>query len=522
MKKRIRLRTKILLLSSLLVCCSVFVSGITMLYSISASFEEEIGERAIAIARTVGQLDEIRSTVGKEGGEETIQPIAERIRLSTNVDYIVILDMNKKRYSHPSESFIGQVFEGGDERAAFSELEYISKAEGDLGFAIRAFVPIMDEEGITQVGVAVVGILAPNLKTLLKQYHRNLFFSLLGGLLIGLVGAWFLANNVKKQTYRLEPYEIARLFEERSTIMQTLDIGIIATDDRGKISFMNHLAEEYTDATDDTATLEQVFNKNWLSFQRVEEMHLTNKPINLGGTMYLLSVYPIFVKDDHVGSLLTLQNRSVAHQLGEELTGVKELVGALRAQNHEHMNKLHSIGGLIQLGKIDKALKLIVQETSDEENLVSFIRNHIKDYAVSGLILGKRSRAKELGVTFDIELQSFLEATVQGLSTGDIITIVGNLIDNAFEACDARDKKKVTCLIQGNESYFYFSVTDTGIGMTEDELGFIFDQGYSSKAKEGRGIGLTLVKDIVDLKKGTITITSEKYEGTTAEVVIKV
>ncbi|MCT1578357.1 hypothetical protein M3E13_01285 [Oceanobacillus kimchii] len=128
MKKRIKLRTKILILSSILVCSSVLVSGWMMLISISDSFEEEIGERAIAIARTLTQLDDIIINVGQEGGEEYIQPIAERIRLSTNVDYIVILDMNRIRYSHPSETRIGEVFEGGDEIAAYSEHEYTSKA----------------------------------------------------------------------------------------------------------------------------------------------------------------------------------------------------------------------------------------------------------------------------------------------------------------------------------------------------------------------------------------------------------
>src|SRR5699024_10903232 len=167
------------------------------------------------------QIDDIILHVGQPGGEEYIQPVAERIRLSTNVDYIVILDMNRIRYSHPSESRIGQVFEGGDEAAAYSELEYTSKASGELGYAIRAFVPIMDETGIEQVGVAVVGILAPTFQSLVSQYQNNMLVSLVWGLLIGIAGSWLLATNVKKQTYQLEPYEIGRLFEERHTIMQT-------------------------------------------------------------------------------------------------------------------------------------------------------------------------------------------------------------------------------------------------------------------------------------------------------------
>src|SRR5690625_3611310 len=121
MKKRIRLRTKMMILSFILVLSSVIVSGANMIINISNSFEEEIGERAIAIARTISQTDDIQNHLGKDDGAEFIQPIAERVRLSTNVDYVVILDMNGIRYSHPSESRIGLKFEGGDELAAFSE-----------------------------------------------------------------------------------------------------------------------------------------------------------------------------------------------------------------------------------------------------------------------------------------------------------------------------------------------------------------------------------------------------------------
>src|SRR5690625_4128534 len=142
MKKRVRLRTKMLILSFILVLSSVTVSGINMIFNISSKFEEEIGERAMAIARTISQMEDIQNAVIKDGGERLIQPIAERVRLSTNVDYIVILNMDRIRYSHPSESKVGLKFEGGDEGAAYSEAEYTSKAEGELGYAIRAFVPI--------------------------------------------------------------------------------------------------------------------------------------------------------------------------------------------------------------------------------------------------------------------------------------------------------------------------------------------------------------------------------------------
>lgn len=521
MKKDLKLRTKMLIWSFILVLFSVIVSGLIMIVNISSAFEKEIGERAIAIARTISQTEGIQNNLGKDNGEEFIQPIAERVRLSTNVDYVVILDLNGIRYSHPSESRIGLKFQGGDEVAAYSEQEYISKAEGDLGYAIRAFVPIMDSEGMDQIGVAVVGILSPTFQSLVAEYQSDLLLSLIWGLLIGLIGSWFLANNVKRQTYQLEPYEISRIVEERSTIMETLDVGIIATDENGNINFMNSLAKKYIGISQYTNMMVQdVLRQPLILSYDSLKTKIINKPFNLNKEMYLISIYPIYVKDEFTGDLITLKSRSEINQLGEELTGVKDLVSALRAQNHEHMNKMHSIAGLIQLGRTDKALELMIDETSHEEIIVQFLRDNITHYAISGLLLGKRSRGKELGVHVTIDQKSMLMEVVEGFMPGDVVSILGNLIDNAIEACVDEDERQVSCLVQGSEEFLFIHVEDSGKGMTEEEIDHIFTEGYSSKSEDGRGFGLFLVKEIVEANEGAIQIISEPGVGTTVEVQI--
>ena len=142
---------------------------------------------------------------------ETIQPIAERIRLATDVDYIVVFDMNGMRYSHPSESKIGTLHEEAENNAAMSQHEYISKAIGVQGHSIRAFVPIMNAEASKQVGVINVGILSPTWFNLLTYYQSDILISLIWGLLVGVIGAIILSNHIKKQTLNLEPYQIARI-----------------------------------------------------------------------------------------------------------------------------------------------------------------------------------------------------------------------------------------------------------------------------------------------------------------------
>ncbi len=511
-----------LLMSFVVVSISIVTSGWIMVYSITDAFERELGERAIAIARTVAQMPNIRNMVGMPGGEAEIQPIAERTRLATNVDYIVIIDMDRIRYSHPSESMIGKTFVGGDEAAALAEHEYVSKAQGTLGNSVRAFVPIMNEEGVQQVGVAVVGILTPSFQSLIAEYSKDILLSLIWGLLIGLLGSLLLAHNIKKQTFGLEPYEIAKMAEERSAVMQAMEMGIIALDEQGNITFMNRLAEHYTcnETIQRKEHLKDIFPNSWESLLS-QKTDLINRHIVLFDKTYLLSLHHIHVKGKLVGSFMTMVDRTEANRLAEEITGVKALVDALRAQNHEYMNKLHSIAGLIQLERTEEALDIIIDETTDEERTIQFLKDRINDYSVSGLLLGKRSRARELGIKLSINTDSYLKQIIDELSAGDVVTILGNLIENAFESFPKeKENKNVECFIQGDNRYLFISVSDEGKGMLEEEKSKIFTYGYSTKQKEGRGIGLALVNQIVMAQKGTIEVDSEVGQGTEISIEI--
>ncbi|WP_234410456.1 sensor histidine kinase [Caldalkalibacillus mannanilyticus] len=383
----------------------------------------------------------------------------------------------------------------------------------------------MDEEGVRQVGVVVVGVLTPTIQNVLYQFQYDILLSLVWGLVIGLLGSWLLANNIKKQMLGMEPYEISKLLEERSAVMQALDTGIVAVDDQGKISFMNRLAQEYAGIEQINISYEyslhKLFPELWQFMIQNRGIETVNKTMLLKGKMYLTTIHPIYVKETFVGTVLILTNRTEANRLAEELTGVKNLVDALRAQNHEYMNKLHSIAGLIQLDRTEEALDKIIDETSDEQDVIQYFKDHISVYSISGLLLGKRSRAHELGVQLTIDRTSYLTDIIEGLHSGDLITLIGNVIENALEACiDSGENKQVTCIIQGNEHFFLIEVKDTGVGITESERVKMFDYGFSTKAKEGRGIGLALVKQIVDAQEGEMEVSSKIGEGTKIKILL--
>lgn len=518
--KNISLRLKMFIFSFIIVLFSIATSGAIMIHNLSGAFEKEFGARAIAIARTVSQLTDVQNNVGKPNGFEVIQPIAERIRLTTDVDYIVIIDMKKIRYSHPSESKLGTVFEGGDEIEAFSQHEYISKAQGVLGYSIRAFVPIMNEEGTQQVGVITVGLLTPKWYNLLDEYQFDILISLFWGLAIGLGGSVWVANHLKRQTFNLEPYEIARLVEERSGIIQAMDIGILATDERGNVSFINRLARQYTHFFEQSISRKELFNGTWLA-EDILQQHEIYRPLLIHNQMYLVRTFPIRILDQNAGYLIMLTDRKEANMLAEELTGIKMLVDSLRAQQHEYMNRLHSIAGLIQLDRNDEALSLIIDEITDEEEIIQILHDKILDYSIQGLLLGKYSRAKELGVELTIDDDSKLADIMSGFSSGDLVTIIGNLLDNAMEACFECTYKDVRLTLIGDKHYLYIEVQDSGLGI----IGLpqrIFEYGFTTKQKEGHGIGLALVKQIVESNNGNIQVESTFNIGTNITIEVGV
>jgi len=237
--------------------------------------------------------------------------------------------------------------------------------------------------------------------------------------------------------------------------------------------------------------------------------------------MYLVRTFPIRILDQNAGYLIMLTDRKEANMLAEELTGIKMLVDSLRAQQHEYMNRLHSIAGLIQLDRNDEALSLIIDEITDEEEIIQNLHDKILDYSIQGLLLGKYSRAKELGVELTIDDDSKLVDIMSGFSSGDLVTIIGNLLDNAMEACFGCMYKDVRLTLIGDKHYLYIEVQDSGLGI----IGIpqqIFDYGFTTKQKEGHGIGLALVKQIVESNNGNIQVESTVNVGTNITIEVGV
>ncbi|MFX4260772.1 ATP-binding protein [Pelotomaculum propionicicum] len=524
-KKYFNLSTKIAVLSFGTVILSIFIGVFVVVERLSDSMENEIGMRAMAIARTLAQFEEIQKNVGTPGGGTVIQPIAERTRLATGVEYVVILDMEGTRYSHPVEERIGNKFTDADLGPALANNEYISKAQGVLGPSVRAFVPVKVDEGTRQVGVVLVGVLTPTKIDLLKSIQISVYYAIGIGMAIGLAGSFYLSRRIKSAMFNMEPEEMARLLEERVAVFQSISEGIIAIDSSSRITIVNNEAIRIIGRSEDEIIgkyIADVIPGTLMPEVINTGQSQLNSEMIINNTIVLAKRVPIKYQGEIIGAVATFQDKTEVNRLAEELTGVKSFVEALRVQNHEYMNKLHTIAGLIQLEKSQQALDYIFDITEEQQELTRIISKNIFDHSIAGLILGKYARAKELRVNLEIDRSSKLFELPPCLETGDMVAVIGNLIENALDAVrqSEQERRKVYFAIFDNPGDLIITVRDWGSGIPEEKLETIFNQGYTTKGSADRGIGLYLVRQYVVLAGGRITVKNLNAGGAEFSIII--
>lgn len=244
------------------------------------------------------------------------------------MEYIVVMDVNQVRYSHPLKEYIGQKFSGSDACRALANHEYLSRAEGELGPSIRVFVSIKTDQGTRQVGVVAVGILTPTLAELLHGIRRELYLSLLARSLVGILGAVLLARRLRYVMFNMEPREIARLLEERTAVFQAVGEGIIAIDRQQRITIMNDEAKRLIGIEGDVTG--ELINEVLPGTRLPEVLETDQAQLNQERTFanrspILTNCLPVRVKGEIVGAVSTFRDLTEVQQMAEELTGVKNI-----------------------------------------------------------------------------------------------------------------------------------------------------------------------------------------------------
>ncbi|MBJ7984892.1 two-component system sensor histidine kinase DcuS [Bacillus cereus] len=525
MKKRKRLWNlwkTITLLVCTVVIFSLLVTDILISHNVERTTEESQAEKAKTIAHIVANDSVVIDGLIGKADTSVIQTYTNRILKNTGVQFIVVMDMDGIRKSHPNPQKIGHHFVGGDEGTVLKGKEHVSLAEGTLGISMRVFVPVFADTG-EQLGAVAVGISADNVKERVKESRHIIYIGVGVGLLVGIIGAILLARHIKKSLFGLEPHRIAKILEERNTMLQSVKEGIIAVDKEAKVTLINNEAKRLFKKS---GLEEDFIGKDvelYMPNSRIKEVLQTgevqlNEEQNIYGITIVTNRVPLYVKGEIVGAIATFRDKTEIRKLAEELTGIRLYAEALRAQSHEFMNKMHVVLGLTHMKQYEELQKYVSSMVSEHQYEIGGIMKKIQSPVFAGFLLGKLSYAREKNIKLIIKEDSYLPEIYDERIIHELITIVGNLINNALDAVTNCEKKQVEVGIQYGDTLI-ITVQDTGKGIKEDEIDALFIKGYSTKG-DNRGYGLHLVKESIQRINGEIYVHSLLGTGTTITIEI--
>ncbi|MFB5664054.1 ATP-binding protein [Alteribacillus sp. HJP-4] len=499
----------LLAVTSILAVCAYII--------FSDSLEDQIGQSALNVAKSVSEMSEIREAFEDDDPSATIQPLAERLRESTGAQFIVVGNEKEIRYSHPEVDRIGDKMVGGDNERALEEGEsYVSEETGFLGPSIRGKTPIYNDEGGI-IGVVSVGFLKQNVNGIIADNSTGIWIAFLLLVLLGMAGAYVIARRIKMSLFDLEPEEIAQLYVQKEGVLQATHESIIAFDVDGNVTFMNKNAEKSALREKDTDHFIQKLipnDKLRTALRKGESFHLLERP--LASADMVLHMIPIMYNDRITGVVASFHPKNEVDRLNMELSEMRTYSDTLRAQTHEFSNKLFTISGLLQMNKTKQAKDYIQQETRTQQNRIQFFVSNVADSAVAGLLLGKYNQAYEKNIQFTIDPDSSIADPLSSSNQHAVLTAMGNVLDNAFEALLSSTKieKEINIHFTDVGDHLVIEVDDNGPGIPEQQIDSMFSQRWTTKSEKGHGYGLMNVKEALDRVHGSIYFEESELGGT--------
>jgi len=509
------LRVQLLLLQAFIVCLATLITG-----AIAASLQERAirdayQDRMVAVAQSVARLPAIIEALDDESPPLVIQPIAEVIREASDVTYVVVTDAAGVRLSHPEPARIGE-FVSTDPAVPLSGDMYVGTQTGTLGTSWRVKVPIFTGDDDDVIGTVSVGILESELSAEFLSQVPWLLAAMGASAVVGVFGAAWVTSIVRRRIFRLEPAEIATLVEQRETMLHRIGEGIITVDHDGLITVANDAAARLLDDADLVGRPAAEALEPALA-----DVLARGEPdgalVLVGERVLIARSTGTTIDGEPAPATLLIRDHTELHAALREMDGAQSLTDGLRAQAHEFANTMHVISGLIELGLFDEAREFIAGYSPGGLMGDGATRPFLGEFELSALLAVKTAQARELGIAVRV-VDDVADAPQLPDGVGhDLVTIVGNLVDNAIEACALGDSIRVTA--SATEDTMTIVVEDDGPGIPAASREDIFIEGVSTKATGGeesahrRGIGLALVRRIVRRRRGTVSVDTSNLGG---------
>lgn len=490
--------------------------GLTLRYSLD-TLQGKIDDTLRSMVTSIATSPAVRESV--EAGlcdPVLMEYLDDLVASMQDLDIITIADRDSIRIYHVNKDRIGQTFVGGDQGRALEGESYFSDATGTMGYQHRFFHPVYDMEE------NVVGFVMASTTQSRMNELRNRIAATYGKLaliltLCTLAFSAAFAVYLNRMLRGARPEDVMKTYLTQNDVLNSLDEGLISLDPSGRVRLVNQAAQETLGRKEELLLGADVdsllLRENGQTLKGTEGENLPTSHPNI-----LVNSLNVKNSTRWARQVLILKDKSELHRQAEQLGGTRHIVNTLRANNHEFLNKLQVIAGFLQMDRPQDALAYIGSVSAEHAQTIAPVMQLVHNASVAALILGKLDNMRELDIRLTLLGNSDLPEHSRYLSTHELVTVVGNLLENAIEAVNAQPPgtdRRVVLQMTEDETGLLIVISDSGVGIREEDLPHIFETGYSTKSRHGRGVGMVLVKSVTDRHGGILEVDSEPGSGTT-------
>jgi sensor histidine kinase regulating citrate/malate metabolism len=496
------LATQAIALQILVIAVVVLAGSALALFDAARDGDAAARQQVLGIATALADSPSTAAAIASGHAAETLQPVTEAVRKNTEIAFITIMAPDRTRFTHTDPTQIGGKYIGTIEPALRGET-FSEVYTGTLGPSIRAVVPVHDRTGRV-VGLVSAGILQQSLADRWQSQVPTIVAVSLAALAVALVGVWAIRRRLLRQTHGLRPDELRVMYEHHDAILHSVSEGLIVLDRNG-VALANDEARRLLALPPGPVDRSELpeFLRTYNPGAR-DEVHVTEDRVLVVNRS---QVEDNRTRDTRSSEVVTIRDRTELQGAIGELSSLKVLTDTLRSQAHEAANKLHTIVTMVEMGRADEAVTFATHELELSQQLVDRLSSAVGEPALVALLLGKTAQADERGIELTVTEETHLPSNADdlALSGQEMVTVLGNLIDNAMDACD-REDPWVEVTVSQDDGILLIRVADSGPGMDARTFEKAMQRGYSTKGSDAdHGLGLALVAQVVKRHNGTLS-----------------
>lgn len=493
---------QLLILQLVVFTVVAVVAGVLFVVDERHDADDATRDTVTAVAVTTAQVPEVAEGLRSPDPTAALQPLAEQIREATGVDFVVIVDPDGIRVTHPRPDQIGLPYSGHTEQARAGQ-PYSETYTGSLGSSIRTITPVYAGDG-TLAGFVSVGVTRQRIADNFVRGLPGIVGVVGAGVAVTAAGAVLVARRLRRQTLGLNPDQLLRMYEHHDAVLHAIGEGLLVFGTSGdrapRVDVVNDEARRLLGLAPTGPvpfdSLPETLRTLATGEEVRDEVHLTRDRVLVVGSD------AVRWEGRRIGTVVTLRDHTELRGVLGELDSVRGFAESLRAQAHESANRLHTIITMVELGRPEEAVDFATRELAVSQNLIDRLTADVAEPALAALLLGKVDEAAERGVELTVTEDTAL-GPVPSVPSRDLVTLVGNLIDNAIDAARTADDPWVEVTVRREDSTMIVEVADSGPGMSADSLAQAMQRGYSTKSAQ-RGLGLALVAQVVARHGGTL------------------